>query len=79
MKNRLQLEEITMSETIMSEAEKLLAEIYNDKYYPPVEGITKGCEAYFPCCDIAAYFSERGVYKEEGEDYYLYKREESDE
>ena len=42
-----------MSETIMSEAEKLLAEIYNDKYYPPVEGITKGCEAYFPCCDIS--------------------------
>ena len=64
-----------MKEHKMSEAEKILADIYNEKYYDAVEGITEGCEAYFPCADIAEYFSQRGIYKGEGEDYYYYEED----
>ena len=59
----------------MSEAEKILADVYNEKYYPAVEGITKGAESHFPCKQIAEYFSQRGIYKDKEWDSYVYKED----
>ena len=54
---------------MMSEAEKILADIYNEYYY-------EGAESHFPCGEIAEYFSQRGIYKDKEWDCYHYEKEE---
>ena len=57
-----------LKEHKMSEAEKILADVYNEMYYD-------GAESHFPCGDIAEYFSQRGIYKDKEWGCYHYKED----